>query len=202
MRHGRQLGDPPRQVRDGLQVNGNFRAFEWPIEGRCLLIPPQEGDYGRPVPAARKKKRTTGGHRSKNASVKGKKRVKRHWIACLFTSEGYGRSKSDQVDILENTRTSMKELLGEISKLAEDAKLKESEETRDGEEDEGEEDDEDQHGAPGELWACKFNSGKFGVDWEKTEKIVREVLGKNGRTLTVVERDGEEVASGESDMDD
>jgi ADP-ribose 1''-phosphate phosphatase len=171
-----------------------------------------------------KKKRTTGGNRSQNSSSKGRKRVKKHWIACLFTSEGYGSTKSNQIDILHNTRSSMEELLGEINELTEDAKFcKErgessdygDEEEGDGEDDEGEEEEEEEeegegeddeeveYDAPGELWACKFNSGKFGVDWEKTEKVVRDVLEKSGQelTLTVVERDGDEVTSGESDMD-
>jgi ADP-ribose 1''-phosphate phosphatase len=36
---------------------------------------------------------------------------------------------------------------------------------------------------PGDLWGCRFNSGKFGVPWEKSKSIVEEM----NMRMTVVE---------------
>lgn len=30
-------------------------------------------------------------------------------------------------------------------------------------------------GVPGEIWACKFNSENFGVEWERNLAVIEEV---------------------------
>jgi ADP-ribose 1''-phosphate phosphatase len=80
-----------------------------------------------------------------------------HWIGCLFTSAGYGKTKDTEKNILMNTGKAMNMLL-ELVKKAE----------------EGIED------KIGEVKMCMINSGKFGVEWEKTEEVLRGVVVQQG----------------------
>ncbi|KAG8528940.1 uncharacterized protein KY384_006629 [Bacidia gigantensis] len=73
-----------------------------------------------------------------------------HYIACLFTSYNYGRNKDKPEEILEATRSAMKDLKGQI------AAKRGSEHT------------------VGEIWAVKMNSGLFAVEWEKTKEVLEE----------------------------
>ncbi|ERF69064.1 hypothetical protein EPUS_01020 [Endocarpon pusillum Z07020] len=120
--------------------------------GTTQLIPPQHEDYKKADSGLKKK----------------------HWIACLFTSVGYGkptktRPGMDKPDaILENTRKSLKDLKTQLSKIEHEA--------------EG-----DGVGTiPGEMWSCKINSGLFAVDWADTRRVMEEELKSLGRTVTVV----------------
>lgn len=93
---------------------------------------------------------------------------KRHFVACLFTSVGFGRHKDTKADILHNTASAMRSLLREWAELRVSG-----------------------NGVDiGELWACKINSGKFGVPWERTravlEREVRDGRGEMDVQLTVV----------------
>ncbi|KAL9618241.1 MAG: hypothetical protein Q9160_007011 [Pyrenula sp. 1 TL-2023] len=80
---------------------------------------------------------------------------KNHWVACLFTSRAYGRGKPPPAEILGNTERAVRDLLGRWRALKEG---------------------EGGVGAPGELWACRFNSGRFGVEWRETRGVVERVL--------------------------
>lgn len=132
-------------------------------EGTALIIPPQERDY---LPSlAQQSRRTVGRHtRSTETDIHQTERKKKHWIVCLFTSRGYGRTLSPLNVVLENTALAvedMKRQLAELEKAAED----------DGSENK-----------PGELWSCRFNSGLFAVDWNDSRKILEDA----GLKVTVV----------------
>lgn len=71
----------------------------------------------------------------------------KHWIGCLFTSAKYGRAKDKAEVIVQNTGSAMAMLL-ELVKNAEDIDS---------------------------VRMCKINSGKFGVAWERTEKMLQSI---------------------------
>ncbi|KAJ7849990.1 hypothetical protein B0H14DRAFT_3108707 [Mycena olivaceomarginata] len=77
-----------------------------------------------------------------------------HDVACLFTSKDYGRRVDPPAAILAATRLAVADLL----KQNEDPVK--------------------------ELHACRFNSERFGVAWEETEKILVEL----DTDMTVYER--------------
>ncbi|CAD6575083.1 MAG: ADP-ribose 1''-phosphate phosphatase [Alectoria sarmentosa] len=91
-----------------------------------------------------------------------------HYIACLFTSLDYGKRVSPPEEILENTGNALKDLaknLAEIRGLGEEV---------------------------GNCHAVRINSGKFGVEWQKT----KAVLEAGDLDITVVRPEGEEKAEG------
>ncbi|KAL2871815.1 uncharacterized protein BJX67DRAFT_88216 [Aspergillus lucknowensis] len=112
-------------------------------EGSALIIPPQKRDYERP-------------------------RGKKHWIICLFTSRGYGRSLSSVNVILENTQLAVVDMKNQLDVL----RSKEF-----GPENMG----------IAELRSCRFNSGLFKVEWAHTRNILEE----SGLEITVVRPVGE-----------
>lgn len=127
------------------QQQKNTRKIQLPI-GTALIIPPQEEDY------------------------KGDHRKKRHWIICLFTSRGFGRSVSPPAVILQNTALAVADTKTQLEKLR------------------SQPDNKDPANIPlGELRSCRFNSGLFGVDW----KLSREVLEEARLEVTVVRPQGE-----------
>lgn len=69
-----------------------------------------------------------------------------HFVACLFTSNGYGKSTDPKAKILENTAASIRLLL-ELS---------------------------GSKGYP--FYSNKFNSGLFKVPWEETEAILKPLV--------------------------
>lgn len=69
-----------------------------------------------------------------------------HFVACLFTSNNYGKSLDPKAKILENTSTSIRLLLEMVA-----AK-----------------------GYP--IYSNKFNSGLFRVPWEETEAILKPLV--------------------------
>lgn len=73
---------------------------------------------------------------------------RQHWIGCLFTSAKYGKGKDKPDQIVRNTAHSMPMLL-ELINLA----------------------DTEITG----IRMCKINSGKFGVPWEKTEEVLKNI---------------------------
>jgi ADP-ribose 1''-phosphate phosphatase len=94
-----------------------------------------------------------------------------HWIGCVFTSAKYGKAKDKPDVILRNTKSSM-EMLLELVKRA-------------GESGEGE--------GVRTVRMCKINSGKFGVKWERTEEVLKEIVLREGwvREIEVWEPDDE-----------
>lgn len=82
---------------------------------------------------------------------------KQHWIGCLFTSAKYGRAKDKKDVIVENTKAAMEMLLRLLEKA---------------------------DGVQG-MRMCKINSGKFGVEWERTEKVLNEIEVSEGSVESV-----------------
>lgn len=123
------------------QQRKTTRRIQLPI-GTALIIPPQEEDY------------------------KGKHGKNRHWIICLFTSTGFGRSVSPPAVILQNTALAVADAQRQLERLRSQP---------------------DNDVPLGELRSCRFNSGLFGVEW----KLSREVLEERGLDVTVVRPEGE-----------
>ncbi len=156
--------------------------------GTCQLIPPQEEDYEpAAITSMPPSKRRRVELSSSKSIPKESLSLRRHWIACLFTSIGYGKPTKnhpgmDKPDvILENTRKSLVDLKEQIFKF--ESKEEEEEEEKEVStlriaKAEGE--------MPGELWSCKFNSGLFAVDWADTRKVLEEELKGLGKTVRVV----------------
>jgi ADP-ribose 1''-phosphate phosphatase len=108
---------------------------------------------------------------------------KRRWIACLFTSIGYGEphkamnnpGKDSQERILGYTRDALEHLR---------VLLEEYGPTNFDEETNWQTDDD----KPGDIWCCKFNSGAFGVNWDHTCYVLEEEFAGFERPWTVVTR--------------
>lgn len=117
-----------------------------------------------------------------------------HWIACLFTSQAYGRNVSPPGDILENTKMALEDLAGQIGVLrgqqtgregnnnAIDGVVLEEGDDAVSKKTKAKED------VPGECWAVRINSGMFGVPWGDT----KDVLEAGGLDMTIVRPAGEE----------
>jgi ADP-ribose 1''-phosphate phosphatase len=78
------------------------------------------------------------------------------WIGCLFTSAAYGKKKDDEESILRNTKGAMEMLLELVRRVEEGGVM------------------------VGEVRMCRINSGKFGVEWERTEEVLRSVVVREG----------------------
>ncbi|KAI1609390.1 hypothetical protein EDD37DRAFT_697621 [Exophiala viscosa] len=156
------------------------KRAEKPLDliGTCLLIPPQRQDY------AHKKEKIKDGDGPK-ASFPPESIVfdKRRWIACLFTSIGYGKlnmatnnpGKGSREGILINTRYALEELRTQLEIFG-PSNFDERTSWRT---------DDDK---PGEIWSVKFNSGAFGVPWEETREILEQEFAGFERPWTVVEK--------------
>lgn len=95
-----------------------------------------------------------------------------HYVACLFTSLDYGKKVSPAKEILENTQKALADLANQIAEI------------RGSDEDGGQE--------LGSCYAVRINSGRFGVEWQKT----KAVLEAGELDITIVRPEGEENASG------
>ena len=126
--------------------------------GGILLIPPQKGDYDL-TPAA---------------DGSGSPRRPRRWVCCLFVSVGYGRAtktkpgKSKPADIIRHTRTA----LGRLREFLSTGKMKEVAYWKSETEEKAGQD----KSALDNIWTCKFNSGSFGVKWDTTLDVIKEVF--------------------------
>lgn len=107
-----------------------------------------------------------------------------HYIACLITSVGYGKNVDGADTILRNTASALRDLEAEIASLR-------------------------GQGWEGEVWAVRINSGRFGVEWGRTRKVLED--GGVGVRVVVVEGEGggeggdvmvTQPARGEEDKDD
>ncbi|KAJ7693387.1 hypothetical protein B0H17DRAFT_1060001 [Mycena rosella] len=83
-------------------------------------------------------------------------RGEHHDVACLFTSKDYGRRVDAPASILAATRTAVADLLAQNTDPTK------------------------------ELHSCRFNSERFAVPWEETEKVLVEL----GAEMIVYERPG------------
>lgn len=91
-----------------------------------------------------------------------------HYIACLFTSLDYGKRVSPPEEIVENTGNAIKDLAKQVAEMRELGQ------------------------EMGKCYAVRINSGRFGVEWQKT----RAVLEAGGLDITVVRPEEEERADG------
>lgn len=157
------------------------------LVGTCQLIPPQQQDYeegGSSTLSLRSERRKVEepdrGSLGQQVPCR-----KRHWIACLFTSIGYGKPTKkhpgmDKPDvILENTRNSLIDLKEQILKLENEENEEDGQVSSKGRTSGGED-------KPGELWCCKFNSGLFAVEWTDTREVLEEELKSLRKTIRVV----------------
>jgi ADP-ribose 1''-phosphate phosphatase len=107
----------------------------------------------------------------------------RRWIACLFTSIGYGKpniklnnpGKDSPSKILTNTRLALEELRTQLEefRLSNFNKMtrRKSDDYK-----------------PGEIWSVKFNSGAFGVDWLDSLRALRQEFDGFERPWFIVEK--------------
>ncbi|KAL9613008.1 MAG: hypothetical protein Q9167_002441 [Letrouitia subvulpina] len=102
---------------------------------------------------------------------------KRFWIACLFTSSGYGKNTDPSDKILENTKSAMRDLKTQIEKH------KGNKEKGEGEEE------------MGDVYSVRINSGLFGVDWGRTKEVLEEV----GVPMVVMAREEDQPAEARKD---
>jgi hypothetical protein len=147
--------------------------------------------------------------RPKRRKFNAERSTKKHWIGCLFTSYGYGKTtkfkpgKDPSGKILQNTRAALKDLVKQLEML--DARQLDSAEVGTGDPQFGGDAPRGKgadngrrvsaskagHGARrdtqlGSLYACKFNSGSFGVEWKDTRAVIEEVLDGSNKTLHVI----------------
>jgi hypothetical protein len=128
----------------------------------------------------------------------------RRWIACLFTSLGYGKpnmrgknpGRDSTAKILVNTRVALEQLREQLEE--EFQKLQpagKSAKVTD------EDDDDD---APNIIWSPRFNSGAFGVAWEDTLQIILDEFQDFEGVWVIVDKDGKKApeSTGSSANDD
>jgi ADP-ribose 1''-phosphate phosphatase len=154
--------------------------------------------------------------RRKRRKFNAEQSTKKHWIGCLFTSDGYGKptkrkpGKDPPGKILQNTRAALKDLVQQLEVLdapprrLDSADVGTGDPRLDGDAPRGSGTDNGRrvgantagHGAGrdpqlGSLYACKFNSGSFGVEWKDTRAVIEEVLDGSNKTLHVISRPAE-----------
>jgi len=113
--------------------------------GRTLLVPPQPADIG-------------GG--------------RRHWVACLFTSLGYGKAVDPPEKVLANTTSALVDLRGQVRALETTAAAGEASSVLP---------------LPGEWHSAMINSVRFKVPWEETVAVIERVLEGSGKEMVVYE---------------
>ena len=132
-----------------------------------------------------------------------------HWIGCLFTSYSYGKptrfkaGKDSPEKILSNTKASLKDLREQVEVLdaAQPDPVQEgfADKSKDRSRSTGEDSDEDKAANEdrekkrvrlnvelGPLYACKFNSGNFGVEWKDTRALIEAVFDGSNRVMHVI----------------
>ncbi|OAP64241.1 hypothetical protein AYL99_00213 [Fonsecaea erecta] len=144
--------------------------------GTCLLIPPQPLDYEQEIMIKLK---------GTNKTIPTGDVVcrPRRWIACLFTSIGYGKpnmktnnpGKDSTTKIIPHTRMALEELRVQLEAFGPSNFSPTTAWHTD-------------RNKPGEIWSPKFNSGAFGVDWEDTRMLITEEFKGFERPWTVVEK--------------
>ncbi|OAL33226.1 hypothetical protein AYO20_07543 [Fonsecaea nubica] len=162
-----------------------FRIYEahcevasrpYDLTGTCLLIPPQPLDYEQEIMIRLK---------GTDKTIPTGESIfrPRRWIACLFTSIGYGRrnmktnnpGKDSKEKIINNTRMALEDLRVQLEAFGPSNLNPKTAWKTDGDK-------------PGEIWSPKFNSGAFGVDWEDTRMLISEEFNGFERPWTVVEK--------------
>jgi ADP-ribose 1''-phosphate phosphatase len=147
--------------------------------------------------------------RQKQREITTKAPAKMHWIGCLFTSYSYGKptkfkpGKDSPEKILSNTKAALKDLREQVEVLGATQPGPAQEGLADRSKDRsrtiGEDSDEDKAADEarekmrvrldvelGPLYACKFNSGSFGVEWKDTRALIEAVFDGSNRVMHVV----------------
>jgi len=174
------------------------------LPGTCLLIPPQPKDYKPSLP-----EEDQPGTRQKRRKITTKAPAKMHWIGCLFTSYSYGKptkfkaGKDSPEKILSNTKAALKDLREQVEVLdaaqpgpAQEGLADKSEDRsrsmgEDSDEDKAADEDREKKQVRlnvelGPLYACKFNSGSFGVEWKDTRGLIEAVFDGSNRVMHVI----------------
>ncbi|KAL8906832.1 MAG: hypothetical protein Q9171_006112 [Xanthocarpia ochracea] len=147
------------------------------IVGTCLLIPP--------FPTIRT---STGKISSTLSKPTAQQEKKRFWIACLFTSAGYGKKVDTPASILAATETAVADLARQIvdhmNKRQKIAELKEEHEKLIDQNSDDErlraltaQIDMEEMESGGEMGSCysvRINSGLFGVPWKETRRVLKQ----------------------------
>lgn len=108
---------------------------------------------------------------------------RKHWIICLMTSWHYSpKLRSSPEVILRNTARALEDMKRQLDEL-QPPKTEESESAF-GDEDKG---CKELDRGPSDFWACRFNSGLFGVPWPRTKALLEE----SGLKVTVIRPTGE-----------
>lgn len=170
--------------------------------GTCLLIPPQVGDFDNQSEDTAPSQGTTSTRSSATTKESTKKNKKKEpvWIACLFTSVGYGKGNkrtgnpgvSSKADIEEATRDALLGMMWKWRDLRAEAVAEEYDEGNDEKDEEGKSKDaegiaEKSLAMPGrEIFSPRFNAGSFGLPWEATEELILQRWGGVEVTWTVV----------------
>ena len=145
------------------------------LMGTCLLIPPQSED---PQADAEVTTQVT-----QSTSSQGNEVIPAVFIACLFTSKGYGRGnkkaqrppRSSKTAIVKATEQSLTNFLVQYNRL-------------------GESDDQAHHGdaassaRPRDIFSVRINAGSFGVPWETSNQLIKKIWDSTDVTWTVVSR--------------
>ncbi|OQV11076.1 hypothetical protein CLAIMM_14976 [Cladophialophora immunda] len=160
--------------------------------GTCLLIPPQPLDYEQEIMI--KIKGT-----DKSISTGESLFRPQRWIACLFTSIGYGKpnmktnnpGKDPATKIVTNTRMALEDFRVQLEAFGPSNFNPRTAWKTDSDK-------------PGEIWSPKFNSGAFGVDWEDTRMLISEEFKGFERPWTVVDNSNksEHESLGSEDQND
>lgn len=125
------------------------------MDGTTLLIPPQNTPYGNKTP-----------------------KLDNRYVACLFTSHGYGRTVDPSEIILKHTKSALVDLASQISTLKAKLAVQDGDQNAqnidNGPDNSSEMKETDSKMILGQCRAVRINSGKFGVPWEETKKILEE----------------------------
>jgi ADP-ribose 1''-phosphate phosphatase len=153
-------------------MQASSRILQLP-EGTALVIPPQPQDYqSRRKPLSNRRRLGRGSSSEEPAKTTVRQTRKRHWVICLFTSWHYdAQHRSPPEVILANTALALEDLKTQLEILA-----------RDDRGSPGKQGNQDIETKPAELWACRINAGLFGVEWERTKRVLADV----GLEVTVV----------------
>ncbi|KAL9032706.1 MAG: hypothetical protein Q9180_006348 [Flavoplaca navasiana] len=148
----------------------SLAAYQKSLVGTCLLIPPfpaiETPNFKHPTPA----KPTT------------QQVEKKYWIACLFTSSGYGKNVDTPSAILDATKRAVADLREQIRerriRIQQNEQMKERYEMS--LQQNGDDVDtrrllvkcEEETEVMGECYSVRINSGLFGVPWVETKRVL------------------------------
>lgn len=89
-----------------------------------------------------------------------------HYVGCLFTSAGYGKSKDPPFKILSNTKSAVNDMLKQLTVMRQDRIN------------------------INDIRMCRINSGYFGIPWKDTKAVLEaiEIQGRGNDKILVVSK--------------